>query len=73
LSLNCSICGSSLGIDHVEYIRSTEVVCRSCYPMYYVKHCPVLRSRIINLNHPSCNYCRFKPNCDTYLRELRQQ
>jgi len=69
--LNCSVCGSSVDPSSIEYIRGFEIVCRSCYPLYYVKRCPVLRLRITGITHPSCNYCRFRWKCDEYIKDVR--
>ncbi|OYT26150.1 MAG: hypothetical protein B6V02_02295 [Thermoprotei archaeon ex4572_64] len=64
----CSICGKPIEFRDVKYIYENVIVCRECYPQYYVrKLCPLVRKRMLNKNPTSCIYCNFKKECDEYL------
>ena len=69
----CSICGSEVPFSDVMYIRGSFVVCRKCFPRFYVSRCPFLQRRLNGENVNACRFCQFKKECDQYVESIVKQ
>ncbi|WP_291767151.1 hypothetical protein [Caldivirga sp. UBA161] len=67
----CSLCGAEVPFSEVVYIKGNVVICRRCFPTYYVKNCAFLRRRLIGENPQACSFCQFRKNCDSYIASLK--
>ncbi|MGC8607249.1 MAG: hypothetical protein ACP5GZ_09715 [Vulcanisaeta sp.] len=68
MSFTCSICGRHVTFWEVAYIGNSLIICKRCYPDYYVKHCPLVRRRLAGELPQSCNYCLYRSKCDEYIK-----
>ncbi|MFB6470830.1 MAG: hypothetical protein TU36_006325 [Vulcanisaeta sp. AZ3] len=69
MSFTCSICGRKISFWDVAYIGNSLIICRNCYPEYYVKRCPLVRRRLNGELPLSCNHCLYRSKCDAYIKD----
>lgn len=69
----CSICGREITFQELAFIKQKLIICKECFPKYYVKHlCPLIKKRISGKNPISCMYCSYVKECDEYINELKK-
>lgn len=67
----CSICGSEIPFSDVVYIKGNFVVCRRCFPSFYVKNCMFLKRRLVGESLQACGLCQFRKECDSYIASIK--
>ncbi len=72
MSFKCSICKREVGFWDLAYVSGALTICKSCYPEYHVRKCPLVRRRASGENPPACFYCLYRDRCDAYIRELNK-
>jgi len=71
--VRCSSCGREIPIHSISYVKGDVIVCRSCFPDYYVRNvCPIVNRRLRGEQHIACTFCRYKGLCDEVVKELRE-
>jgi len=64
----CSICGKEVNFKNIAYIYEDILVCKDCFPMYYVKNlCKVVEKRLRGENPLACHFCAFKRQCNEVI------
>lgn len=65
---HCQLCNREVNFSSVAYIRGSVMVCRSCFPGFYVRQlCGVAKRRLRGENPLACSFCRFRDECDSYI------
>lgn len=71
--VRCNSCGREVSLRDVSYIRGDLVVCRNCFPNYYVRNiCPIVNRRLRGEHHVACTFCKYKSTCDGVIEELKE-
>ena len=73
MSFKCSICGNEVDFKDVIYVKGNVIVCRKCYPNFYVRQlCPLVKRRLQGEKPIACMYCSFEKQCLEYIQSLRR-